>query len=201
MKKLTLNLPDVRLILRLLRRRIVTIFENKNIKKILGSNLAFILLASSIIPTQARALHLSEPKEEVVISVSEKLSDSIKTEIKIHYPLEKVIVNQRYNLFHPGLDLEGVTGQTVYPMEEGVVVASGWDRTGYGNRVIIAHSNTETLYAHLSKVVVKVGDKVEPFTKIGEVGTTGHSTGSHLHFEVRKNGIPINPFGVLPKIN
>jgi murein DD-endopeptidase MepM/ murein hydrolase activator NlpD len=95
--------------------------------------------------------------------------------------------------FHPGIDFKGHRGDAVKSTANGKVVFAGWFG-GYGNCVRIKHSNNfETLYGHLSKIKVKAGQKVSVGDNIGLVGSTGHSTGSHLHYEVRKNGKPINP--------
>lgn len=95
--------------------------------------------------------------------------------------------------FHPGIDFKGQKGDAVKCTANGTVVFAGWFG-GYGNCVRIKHLNSlETLYGHLSRIDVKVGQKVEMGDVVGRVGSTGHSTGTHLHYEVRKNGVPINP--------
>jgi murein DD-endopeptidase MepM/ murein hydrolase activator NlpD len=95
--------------------------------------------------------------------------------------------------FHPGIDFKGHRGDGVKATANGTVVFAGWFG-GYGNCVRIRHKNNfETLYGHLSKIKVKVGQKVSVGDNIGMVGSTGHSTGNHLHYEVRKNGKPVNP--------
>jgi len=95
--------------------------------------------------------------------------------------------------FHPGIDFKGNRGDEAKCTANGKVVFAGW-YGGYGNCVRIAHSNNfETLYGHLSRITVKVGQEVTVGQKIGEVGSTGHSTGTHLHYEVRKNGKAVNP--------
>ena len=96
---------------------------------------------------------------------------------------------------HDGLDIPKPYGTPVYPARSGRVIEAGWNE-GYGQIVIIKHNNGETTrYGHLSKIVVKVGDLVQRGkTLIGRVGSTGISTGPHLHFEVRdKNGRAVNP--------
>ncbi|WP_428327359.1 M23 family metallopeptidase [Mucilaginibacter sp.] len=99
--------------------------------------------------------------------------------------------------FHPGIDFKGNRGDEAKCTANGKVVFAGW-YGGYGNCVRIAHSNNfETLYGHLSRITVKVGQEVTAGEKIGEVGSTGHSTGTHLHYEVRKNGKAINPIKFL----
>ena len=171
------------------------IFEHKNIKKILGSNLAFVIIATSIIPTNS--VQAVGPTEDVVLTAPQK----IETEIGVHYPMTEVKINQGYNFFHPGIDFDAIKGDTVMPIMAGRVAQRGWDFTGYGNTVLVSHGDgLETLYAHLSKITVEAGQEVTPFTKIGEAGSTGRSTGAHLHFEVRKNGIKVSPYTILPRI-
>jgi murein DD-endopeptidase MepM/ murein hydrolase activator NlpD len=99
--------------------------------------------------------------------------------------------------FHPGIDFKGKRGDEVKCTASGKVVFAGWSG-GYGNCIRIAHiNNFETVYGHLSRIKVKVGQEVNVGDEIGLVGSTGHSTGAHLHYEVRKNGKPINPVNFL----
>jgi murein DD-endopeptidase MepM/ murein hydrolase activator NlpD len=99
---------------------------------------------------------------------------------------------------HPGIDLAAATGTGVAAAAGGTVVHAGPAGT-YGNLVTVRHENGfETRYAHLSAVDVSVGDVVEAGQDIGKVGTTGHSTGPHLHFEVRQDGRPVDPSPLLP---
>ena len=98
---------------------------------------------------------------------------------------------------HPGIDFKGNMGDPVKCTASGKVVFAGW-YGGYGNCIRIQHSNSlETLYGHLSRINVKVGQPVNVGDVVGAVGSTGHSTGAHLHYEVRKNGKPINPVNYL----
>ncbi|MES2275761.1 MAG: M23 family metallopeptidase [Bacteroidota bacterium] len=95
--------------------------------------------------------------------------------------------------FHPGIDFKGQKGDAVKCTANGTIVFAGW-YGGYGNCVRIQHDNSlETLYGHLSHIDVKVGQAVTAGDVVGKVGSTGHSTGTHLHYEVRKNGKPVNP--------
>ncbi|HEY8780079.1 MAG TPA: M23 family metallopeptidase [Mucilaginibacter sp.] len=99
--------------------------------------------------------------------------------------------------FHPGIDFKGNRGDEARCTATGRVVFAGWFG-GYGNCVRIAHANNyETLYGHLSHISVRVGQEVTVGQKIGEVGSTGRSTGSHLHYEIRKNGKAVNPVNFL----
>jgi LysM repeat protein len=100
---------------------------------------------------------------------------------------------------HLGIDIAGSLGDGVFASDAGVVVFAGWSLGGYGNMVMIDHGNGyQTLYAHLSSVNVGCGQSVYTGTYIGAVGSTGNSTGAHLHFEVRLQGGFINPWYVLP---
>lgn len=95
--------------------------------------------------------------------------------------------------FHAGIDISGDTGQPVVSASEGLVVSAGW-RGGYGLAVVVDHGGgLATLYAHLSRIVVGEGAVVDEAQKIGEVGSTGWSTGPHLHYEVRVQGEPRDP--------
>ena len=105
---------------------------------------------------------------------------------------------QHKEIKHPGFDLAAPTGTTVDAAAAGTVTHAGPAGT-YGNLITIKHADgVETRYAHLSATSVKEGDHVEAGQPIGAVGTTGYSTGPHLHFEVRKDGQPIDPAPLLP---
>ena len=103
---------------------------------------------------------------------------------------------------HPGLDVDGETGDPIWAAARGVVVWAGRapaGYSGYGTMVLVDHGEgVQTLYAHLSSVAVAVGDPVEAGDRVGAMGTTGHVTGSHLHFEVRRNGVIVDPTRWLP---
>ena len=95
--------------------------------------------------------------------------------------------------FHEGLDFAADRGTPVYATADGKVSTAGW-QSGYGNLIEIDHGyNYVTRYAHLSKINIAPGSNVKRGDLIGEVGNTGKSTGNHLHYEVRFNGVPQNP--------
>src|SRR2546430_11762619 len=101
--------------------------------------------------------------------------------------------------FHTGLDLASKNTR-IGAAADGVVAVTGYGMTGYGNYVIIVHGGgLVTLYGHLSSIGVTVGQKVTQGQQIGVEGTTGNSTGVHLHFEVRLNSTPVDPSPYLPR--
>ncbi len=100
---------------------------------------------------------------------------------------------------HLAIDIAAATGAPIYAADSGVVVFSGWNGSGYGNVVMIDHMNGyHTLYAHLSSTNVSCGSSVVQGNIVGRAGSTGNSTGPHLHFEVRYLGGFLNPWTVLP---
>jgi murein DD-endopeptidase MepM/ murein hydrolase activator NlpD len=100
---------------------------------------------------------------------------------------------------HPGIDIDGNTGDAIYAADNGVVVYAGWNNWGYGYVVVINHGNNwQTLYAHLSAYNVGCGDSIYQGAVIGAMGSTGNSTGSHLHYEMMYNGTKVNPWDYLP---
>jgi peptidoglycan hydrolase-like protein with peptidoglycan-binding domain len=99
---------------------------------------------------------------------------------------------------HDGVDFPAPMGTPIGAAGVGTVISAGWNSGGYGNLTIIQHRlGYETYYAHQSRIAVSVGQRVAGGVRIGYVGSTGHSTGPHLHFEVRLNGVPINPVPLL----
>ncbi len=102
---------------------------------------------------------------------------------------------------HNGVDLQASIGTPVYAFTDGTVVFSGWDSSGYGNCVKINHGNgMQTIYAHNSQLHVAVGETVVAGQLIASSGNTGNTTGPHVHFEVKVNGVSINPWNVLNQI-
>jgi murein DD-endopeptidase MepM/ murein hydrolase activator NlpD len=113
-----------------------------------------------------------------------------------HWPIRGKITTY-FSSFHPAIDIADPFGTPVYAFSSGVIKVA--TRGGsFGNYIVVAHSGGfETTYAHLSQILVKPGDQVSNSTVIGLVGSTGNSTGPHLHFQVTQFGRYVNPLSVL----
>ena len=124
-----------------------------------------------------------------------------------HRPVPGVITSPFGNRVHPifgivrahnGTDFDGDLGEDIIAGADGIVLSAGW-RNGYGNTVVLSHGNGfTTLYAHMTEVGVIAGDSVSGGDRVGFVGSTGWSTGPHLHLEVRVEGIAVDPGPYLP---
>ncbi|MEZ4770303.1 MAG: M23 family metallopeptidase [Caldilineales bacterium] len=110
------------------------------------------------------------------------------------WPVAGGVISQGFHSTHKAIDIAVPIGTAVRAVDNGVVVQSGYSTVGYGGRVIIDHKiDYTTLYAHLTQALVQEGDVVEKGQIIGYVGSTGNSTGPHLHFELRDFGYLIDP--------
>jgi murein DD-endopeptidase MepM/ murein hydrolase activator NlpD len=126
------------------------------------------------------------------------------TSLAYGWPTSGVLTSRfgrRWGKMHKGIDIAGPVGTPINSAAEGTVIFAGWSG-GYGQLVEIKHvDGTTTRYGHNSRLVVSVGQTVAQGQQISEMGSTGHSTGSHLHFEIRPNGgDAINPIAHLPKL-
>ena len=168
--------------------------DHKNIKKIFAANFAFITISTIFIPHSENIQ--AQGSENVIIESQTNLT----TQKSMTYPVEKIVINQGYGVFHKAIDFGGSTDTNIYSIASGMVAYAGWDRSGYGNLVIVQHKNgIESYYAHLSKISVATGQSVATNTILGQMGATGRATGIHLHLEVYQNGVSLNPMTVLSK--
>jgi murein DD-endopeptidase MepM/ murein hydrolase activator NlpD len=116
---------------------------------------------------------------------------------KMFWPA-KGIITQYYTWRHHGLDIANKQGTPIYACDAGTIVHSGWSKAGYGNMIEIDHGGGKhTRYGHFYQLSVKVGDVVKRGQVIGLMGTTGKSTGPHLHLEVRINNVTYNPLSYI----
>lgn len=133
--------------------------------------------------------------------------DGVKKTISMIWPLKGRISSDYGWRFHPilnenrmhtGIDIAAAQGTDIKAVADGTVILAGWV-SGYGLTTVISHGNNiTTLYGHASKLLTQAGDKVKQGQVIALVGSTGMSSGPHLHFEIRSNGDPVNPWGWLP---
>lgn len=160
--------------------------------------------ASNTIPTYAYSRLVVNAPDASETTGTRVSAEPVKLQMFVKGPVRSVFgkridpINGRLR-FHTGIDIAAPQGTPIGAAAEGRVVFAGPNR-GYGNMVIIEHPDgTRTRYGHAARLLVQVGDSVEAGQTIATVGSTGHSTGPHLHFEVMRNGQFINPVTVLPK--
>ncbi len=140
--------------------------------------------------TQVARYEPTEQKATVAIS-------KIKSSTDLLWPATCNTISQYYYWRHHGLDIACKLGTPIYASEDGVVGKIGWS-TGYGKRITIKHGTSlSTLYAHLTKIYVQSGEAVNRGDVIGAMGSTGWSTGSHLHYEVRVGNSKKNPLNYI----
>ncbi len=169
---------------------------NKHLRAVIGFNLVVLVLAVALWSPTPLLAENTGGVETLAIATGGEIKMSTLQAIKM--PLTNYTMSQKFWLLHSGIDMAAVVGEPIHPISDGkvVFVEKGW--FGYGNHVIVRHSaDYESLYAHMSKVLVKEGQEVNTNTILGEVGSTGHSTGPHLHLEIRQNGQVINPAPIL----
>lgn len=110
-------------------------------------------------------------------------------------------LSTRFSNWHPGIDIATNLGTPIRPITGGSVEQINFGFLGYGNHVIVSHQNGfKSLYGHMGKIFVKVGQEVTTDTRLGEVGLTGFTSGPHTHLEITHNGRNIDPLLLLPEI-
>lgn len=172
---------------RLFRR----VFEFAKIQKIFSVIVISSALSMAIVPNYVSGV---QTIVETNFSHPNPPSIEIKTERSIRLPVESFHISQGYHLFHPAIDLATEIGQPVYPIMDGIIEKTERGRWAYGNFVIINHgSGLKSLYAHFSRIQAKEGQNVTKETKLGLVGSTGWSTGPHLHLQIWEEGKLVNP--------
>ncbi len=173
--------------------------EKLPFKQFLGVNLAGLAFVAGVVVPQATDLAgelevMNETETTVIVAVT-------PSKARFRWPLTTFGLSQKFRLGHPGVDLTAPRGTPIYPVAEGWVAWVTNSLWGYGKHLLVQHDQgIQSLYAHLSNINVAQGDTVTKDTKLGEVGSTGWSTGNHLHMEIYQDGIPVNPLEILPEI-
>jgi len=146
------------------------------------------------VDTTTNTVEIHDPASGNVIAT---ITSAMVWPVKGVITLEFAKPHLPYQLFHTGIDIansEGKIGDDIIPFMEGTVTYAGQTALGYGKHIIIDHGNNVTsLYGHLDKILVYKGQRVKIGDVIGKEGTTGASTGPHLHFQINVFGIPVNP--------
>lgn len=176
--------------------------ESKICNKIIGyNNTNDDSLVSFTVTKENQVRYIQKTNEQVAFTPLSKGNTEINREVFLHNsittPIKGILTStfgeQRGGYYHKGVDLAANTGTKIQAALDGTVSFSGV-ADGYGKVVIVDHSdNLQTVYAHCSKLNVSPGEQVLRGQVIAEVGNTGDSTGPHLHFEIRVDGVPIDP--------
>jgi murein DD-endopeptidase MepM/ murein hydrolase activator NlpD len=167
------------------------IFELKKIKQAFGLLMAGGVLVMAIVPTSLSTFQAQAEINQAQIEIDLAL---IKTESSIRLPLENFRFTQGFSFLHQGIDLAAPQGTPIYPIMEGFVEQVEYSRWGYGDHIYVNHGNgLKTLYAHCAQINVKPNEFVNKSNQLGTVGSTGWSSGPHLHFQVWENEKLVNP--------
>lgn len=171
--------------------------EGKNGKQRVSYRLVYVDGALTDSVVQETAV-IEEPVDQImIVGTQESYTGTGDFAWPVPYTRNVTSVfGHRWGTFHYGIDISwnGVYGQDIVASDSGTVTWAGYDNSGYGYYVIIDHGNGfQTLYAHACDVYVSIGDKVRQGDSIAGVGSTGYSTGDHLHFEIIKDGVKIDP--------
>lgn len=172
-------------------------FERSGIKQWFGVNLvAAVFMTSIVSPELDNLLHQLTIEDKMK---STPITANIETISTFEQPLSTYRISQLFTFWHSGVDMATGLGNPIYAIDDGTVEFADNSFLGYGKHVIIAHDNNiKSLYGHMSEILATQGQQVSRGEMIGKVGSTGWSTGNHLHLEIYNNGVAINPIDVLP---
>jgi murein DD-endopeptidase MepM/ murein hydrolase activator NlpD len=173
------------------------LFELSGIKNLFGAQLVAAVILAGVVSPQASGLVNQMIVEEKTGNTPIAADPQTLTTFEI--PLSSYAISQLFSFWHPGIDMTAPKGTPIYAIESGVVTYADDSFFGYGRHVVIAHEHQiESLYGHMSEILTSVGKRISRGEMIGKVGSTGWSTGNHVHLEVHIKGIPVNPLEVLP---
>jgi len=179
-------------ILKPLSRFSQKIFEFGRIKQILGVLVIIFVISLSILPPTIASAQVNI--ETGQIQTEPETAIVKEPNISVRLPLDEFTITQGYHFMHPGIDLATIKGAPVYAVMAGTVATVKYDSFAFGNHLIIDHGNGDkTLYAHLARIEVAEGEKVTNESIVGLVGSTGWSTGPHLHFQIWLKDKLVNP--------
>lgn len=175
------------------------LIERLPLRQLVGIHLSGLAFFTAIVVPQMQDVSsniaiLGQGRETIV--------EVVPTQAKLQWPLNRFGISQGYHSGHPGVDLTDPKGTPIYSIANGWVLQAHKTFLGFGNYVIVQHDDgIQSLYGHMSKILVIPGQNVTRDNPIGEVGSTGWSTGNHVHLEIYQNNVSVNPLEVLPTIN
>jgi len=168
---------------------------HRHLRTAVGVNLAILAIGLAIfgpLPSLAGTGMGGE------VSIAGTGEVTLSTRPGVRIPISNFQISQRYWALHSGLDMRAPSGTAIQPIMAGIVTKVESDRWGYGKMAVVTHgAEYGSLYAHMSQINVSEGQEVSQDTVIGLVGSTGRSTGPHLHLEIHENGRSVNPAQIL----
>jgi len=178
-----------------------TQLEKKTLQRKLGLGVTGLVLLANIMVKPTSALDMTNAPDAVLPLPEE----TVVTETIFAKPLEGRLC-QGFHRWHPAIDICAPVGTPIHSIAAGEVVEATYSRLGWGNTIVVKHTlkgqEYWSRYAHLDKILVKVGQNLDRETIVGTIGMTGWTTGPHLHLELRlSNGQALNPLEYLPTLN
>ena len=150
-------------------------------------------------PILVAAKSADSQKSEADVEISAVVSARISP-FDYKYPVENGRISQGYSSYHRAYDIATALGNEITPIGSGIVEYAGFVPDGKGNIVIVDHGDgLKSIYAHMGKIDVGLGNMVNGKSGLGTVGLTGHTTGPHVHLELYDKGVAVNPGSVLPR--
>lgn len=165
--------------------------------------LTTMLSSNSILPGSTESSSgMSDLTPLILLLITKLFGEGNDDQILVSAPKGSPVkgpITQGSHEGHIALDFGVPVGTDIHSTMGGKVTYAGWNNEGYGNLVIIKNGDYQTYYAHLSNIPVKVGQTIFEGEVIGKTGNTGNSTGPHLHYEIRRNGVGVNPLSTIIK--
>lgn len=187
---------------------VISTFEDQARSEGIEESLRNLILDGRVVNTTRSRIAPNAPINDITSGVDTAKTAAVSGPLDYQYPVagrmsssfgSRVHPIDHMVKFHAGLDLAVPRGTSVEASADGTVSFAGWSG-GYGNLLVIKHADgRETRYGHLDKIVAHEGDKVSAGQQVALSGSTGKSTGPHLHFEIRENGQVLNPLNILTK--
>jgi len=187
--------PRLRLVSKLILIGVLALMPLSYASKAIASNRDKVVVnGHKILVAQAATV----PNNTDEVNNVDQVIEAKKSPFEFHMPVNGY-TSQGFYGYHNGVDIAADFGSPIHALGIGKIAFAGFLAEGHGNTVVIEHENgLQSLYAHMDKIYVGVGDQIDSQRPIGTVGLTGHTTGPHVHVEIIDNGIHVDPAGLLP---